>query len=275
MASDGLVIGILSSLIATAATSLAWFYWNRIQNKDKLLELLGMKSDENLSICYGNVQSVSSDVYQSPLNTTLPITSFDYGDIDATLIIYDRIAPKFRRSVKHFPNDIPDYMKKGNIITIGGPKWNKATEKLLGEIGSPFYYLKGIEGLIERRSTHESENIHKYKIKKNEDGTVEITDFGAIICARYSYLGSQIPFAMVVSGYSTFGVLIAARYIYEISDDDFKKLKETIKQDKRFCIIVRGSVRLDNKGKFLGSISTELLSWVHEQDFNQPYDYKY
>jgi hypothetical protein len=59
------------------------------------------------------------------LNTTLPITSFDYGDIDATLIIYDRIAPKFRRSVKHFPNDIPDYMKKGNIITN---RWAKVEQ---------------------------------------------------------------------------------------------------------------------------------------------------
>ena len=276
MEMGGLIIGIASSVVATLLTSFSWYCYNHFQNRDRLLIFLGMKNENNLSICYGNVQSGPSDLYQSPLNTTLPVTSFDYGDIDATLIVYNRISTKFRGKIQHYSNNIPDVMNSGNIIAIGGPKWNKATETLLGKVGSPFYYFKGVEGLIERRSSHHSENIHKYSIKNNEeDRSVEIADFGIIVCARHSYLGSKLPFAMIVSGYSTFGVLIAARYLNEISDDDFQKLKMTIKQDKRFCILVKGSVKIDEKGKYLGSISTELLSWIHDQDFHPPYDYKY
>ncbi|MFQ5752501.1 MAG: hypothetical protein ACE5HI_10935, partial [bacterium] len=200
---NSFMVGVTTSVIATILTSLGWFFWNKLKRRDKLLSFLGLNLKQNILICYGNIHK--ERLVQSDNKVRRDYATFEYGDIASTLIVYDRLTPAC--TVKHAVGSDLSVASEGNIIAIGGPKWNKITEHLLGRIGSPFYFKQGVSGTIEKRKAHQNENLHSIIIEQQSDGSVRIKDYGFILCARAHFLGDNLPFAMVIVGYSTYGVL--------------------------------------------------------------------
>lgn len=250
-----------------------WNYGLKLyRENDKLLNFIGINYSSPVSICYGNIQSTE---YRSPLCDYLPKQKFDYGDIQATLVVYDRFRHKFSNKITSYSNEVPKELRKGNIIAIGGPKWNKTTQEYIGKLGSPFYFTEGTKGLIEKRKNHSLENIHRFNITKLKDGGVEVEDFGCIICARNGYLSKDIPVIMLVIGYSTFGVLFAADELKKNDGKLIRDMKNSLSGSKKFAIMVKGKVKLDEDGQIVSEITTNIETLVPETDFLPPSDYSY
>ena len=53
---NSLMVGVLSSVIATIITSLVWLAWNRAKRRDALWALFGLSRIDETFVCYGNVQ---------------------------------------------------------------------------------------------------------------------------------------------------------------------------------------------------------------------------
>lgn len=171
-------------------------------------------------------------------------------------------------------NEIPALSKNGNLITIAGPKWNASTEQLIGEIGSPLFYRTGILGLIEKRTTHQQENIHEFNYIER-DKYIEIEDYGCIICARNNILGKDIDCAVVISGFSTFGTLFASEALNSLTKSEVGDVASSIGNDNKFALLVRGSLKLDLEGKIVTPAKIEIVTWIGERDFLTPYRYEY
>lgn len=265
-------VGVISSIVASIITYLYFELRYRILIDNGIVALLGVNPRAILRICYANIQS--SESYQSPVARLLPSRSFDYGDADSIILVYDKFRIGFRESVRWARNAVPRQSQNGNMVSIAGPKWNKLTEQLIGEIGSPLYYSDDVPGLIERRANHTNPNVHQFQIREVGD-CIEIEDFGCLIFARTGVLGGQIDCALVVSGYTTFGTLSAAEALHMLKRSEVRKIAKAVTGDKRFAIVVRGKILLDHEGKILSRAKVEVVTWIGERDFLQPYEFRY
>jgi hypothetical protein len=270
---SNLIVGIFSSVIATILTSFVWLMWNRSKRKDILWDFLGLNRGEETWVCYGNVQK------ENLLNTTnvnsRSYTTFEYGDIASVLLMFDRLKSTYAAKVKHSVGVDFDIVSQGNVVSIGGPKWNKVTEKLLGKIGSPLYFNRNAIGVIEKRRTHQNENIYSPEICQQTDDSLKVRDYGFIICSRACYLDHRIPCAIVIAGFSTAGVLIATQFLISMSTSDIRILEQRLKNDKRFGLLIEGIVERDSHERLMVSSSPKLVSWIPEQDFTDPFQYIY
>ncbi|WP_286260598.1 hypothetical protein [Pseudoalteromonas apostichopi] len=267
-----ILIGILGSLIATAITAKYYTIKYNIGKNNKIVNLFNINTDKDIRICYANIQSTSD--YVSPVSSLIPSGSFDYGDADSILLVYDKFRTHYHRLVRWVRNEIPATSKNGNLITIAGPKWNKSTEQLLGEMGSPLYYSSGVNGLIEKRATHKKENIHKFNFRE-VNGTIVAEDYGCLVCARNNALGKDIDSAVIVSGYTTFGTLFAAEALHSLTKEEVKNISKSVEGDNKFAILVKGNIKLDLDGKIASPATVEIVTWIGERDFLAPYEYSY
>ena len=268
---DSFMVGVVSSIVATILTSLVWLLWNRIKQRDILLSFLGLNRKEDTLICYGNVQKERLGETEEKTK----YTTIEYGDIASTLLIFDRLKPAVAARVKHVVGSDIKMASQGNIVAIGGPKWNKVTEYLLGRMGSPIYFNQGTPGVIERRRTHQRENIYKSEVEHQPDGSSRVRGYGFIVCARSHFLGRAIPFAMIIAGFSSLGVLIATEFLSSMSSSVIRSLRKRLSDDKRFGLLIEGVVHVDSNGQTIGSDPPKLLSWIPEQDFIDPFSYQY
>jgi len=265
-------IGIFGSLIATAITAKYYTIKYNIGRNNNIIKLLNINTDKYIRICYANIQS-SSD-YVSPISSLIPSGSFDYGDADSILLVYDKFRTRHHKLVRWVRNEIPPTSKNGNLITIAGPKWNKSTEQLIGEMGSPLYYSKGVSGLIEKRSTHRKENVHQFKFRE-VNGTIIAEDYGCLICVRNNALDKNIDSALIVSGYTTFGTLFAAEALHSLTKEEVNNISKSVGNDSKFAILVKGHIKLDLNGKISSPATVEVVTWIGERDFLAPYEYSY
>ena len=265
-------VGVISSIVASILTYLYFEIRDRMLIDNGIIALLGVNPRASVRICYANVQS--SESYQSPIARLLPSRSLDYGDVDSIILVYDRFRVRFGKNIRWARNAVPRQSQNGNIVSIAGPKWNKMTEQLIGEIGSPLYYSDGVQGLIERRATHGNANIHQFQIR-DVGGRIEIEDFGCLIFARPGVLSGQIDCALVVCGYTTFGTLIAAEALHMLKRNEVKKIAKAVAGDKRFAIVVKGKIMLDPEGRILSRATVEIVTWIGERDFLLPYEFSY
>ncbi len=203
--------------------------------RDDILSLFPIEKGREVLICYGNVQIKNNDdIAGKDENDS---ACFDYGDTRATFKVYNKFINVKPEIVTTNANS---EKLENNVITVGGPKWNKVTEKLIGEMGSPLYYKVGISGLI-KEIPDISKDILTYE-KKNR----EVEDYGSWIFEKGDKSkGSRL----IISGYSTWGVLIAAEALHRLKDlDDYRFLKGKLKKEKRFAVIFRGKVVLNEDG---------------------------
>ncbi|WP_422104587.1 hypothetical protein [Winogradskyella sp.] len=266
---NSIIYNLISAVIWVTLTSLYFYFRNKFKRQDKFLSFLSIKKSAPLILCYGNTHNSVS--YTSPILEELPSTSFEYGDTNAILEIYSKfsiwsnIKPNWYSDYKPYKNSNNDI-----IVSIGGPKWNKTTEYLIGDIGSPLYFSSSKKGLIEKRSSVNKETLYEYNCTTNENFS-QISDFGCIICEKRDNGG----LLMIISGYSTFGVLFAAEALTKIPNVTIKKVIKSLNNDKKFGLIIKGSIKLDNNGRVIGESKIELLDWIGERNFHESYNYSY
>lgn len=268
-----LFLGIGSSIAATVITSAAWWGWSRIKKRDHLISFLKLSGSHDIVLFYGSVHREELSAHLNQVQREY--ATFEYGDIAACLLVYDRLRTVHGLKIIHAVGTNHPNLLKGNVISIGGPKWNKVTEKLIGTIGSPLYFNADCSGTVEKRKLHRHENCHEPRITPKKETIQTICDYGIIVCARSEFLGQSIPFAITIAGYSTYGVLIASEYLVSMSKSDIKRLQKRFNGDKRFSLLVKGTAEVDALGHVVSISQKELVSEIPEKDFLEPRDYNY
>lgn len=269
---NSLMVGVLSSVIATIITSLVWLAWNRSRRRDALWAFFGLSQVDETLVCYGNVQK--EKLIDS--NDSRSYTTFEYGDMASVLLVYDRLKNTYLSKVRHSVGyDLQNMPHNRNIVSIGGPKWNKLTEELIGRVGSPLYFNHGCTGIIEKRRTHQNENVYSPETHFAGGDSRNVKDYGFIICSRYSYLGHRIPCAVTIAGFSTYGVLIATEFLMRLEKSDIRTLAQRLKGEKRFGLLIEGVIKGDKRGRLIVGSTPKLILCIPEQDFADPYEYGY
>lgn len=265
-------ISLISSIVATIFTSIVWLIWNRIKSIDLLMKFLGLNKNDKISIFYGNIYRELSE--NSDRSFRKDYATFEVGDIDSTLIIYDRFQNSSLNIIDHHIGNENKLISRSNIISISGPKWNKVSEKLIGKVGSPLYFKSGVAGLVEKRRTHPNENIYEIDIRNTSDNSLCMKTYGFIILAK-SYFLTDIPLAIVIAGLTTYGSLISAKYLTSLTKSEIRALRKRLGRDKRFGLLIEGEIEIDSDGVIKEIKSINLLSWIPENDFLDPYEYIY
>lgn len=251
--------------------------WVR-RRRTPTLGLLGMCCKGKWAVYFGNTRTGDSRLSAFDSGTL----GYVYGDMEATLRVVETMAelvgcsPSYHRAM-HDPRSV-----EGSIISIGGPKWNGATEYLIGKLGSPVYYKEGEKALfVKRKGTVIPDKLDFCEVPSGS--ITQVRDYGVIIVGRKSYfkgLGdSQIESACVLMGYSTVGVRVAAEYLRTLANPSKVAIKKLLseslsKSSNRFCLIISADVRLTQDGDYVDHTEAE-LTVINESDFLSPYPYSY
>lgn len=265
-------VGVASSVTATVVTSIVWALWLKFKGFDPLRSLLGIDKRLHLSIIYGSVFRELSEPPQQ--DNRKKYATFEIGDIESAMIVYDRFKHLSNMDIEHRVGLEKRLPNRRNILSISGPKWNKASELLIGKIGSPLYFRPGVDGLIEKRKAHSVENVHKMEMTDNSDNSITIKTYGFIVCARSSYVNGA-PAAILIAGLTTYGSLISSKYLSGLSRQDIRKLKKRLCHEKRFGLVIEGSIKINSNGGIEDIQNIDLISWIPENDFLDPYEYEY
>ncbi|MDQ2977161.1 MAG: hypothetical protein M3R69_17340 [Acidobacteriota bacterium] len=267
---SNLIVGAAGSIIATILTSLAWLTWNSYRRWDALWNFIGFKRADETWLFYGNVQKEKLSPSDSGAKN---YATFEYGDIASVVLAFDRFKTSSRGKVRHSVGSDLNVADDGNVVTIGGPKWNRVTEKLLGMLGSPLYFERDVAGVIEKRRMHHSQNIYTQAASNTQDRPLRITDYGFIICGR-GFLPGGLKGAVLIAGYTTAGVLIATEFFVRMTSPEIRTLKRRFKGDKRFAILIQGVLEV-SEGRLNVSEPPKLVSLIPESDFRNPYTYNF
>jgi hypothetical protein len=242
------------------------------------LKLLGLSVKGRWSVYFGNVKT--GDHGTSAFDTKN--FSYVYGDMEATLRVVETMAelinssPSYHRAL-HDPKSID-----GSVISIGGPKWNKATEYLIGKLGSPVFYKEGQKSLLIQKKN--STSIDELKFSEVASGSATIVrDYGVILVGKKEYFenfgDSGIESVCVLMGYSTVGVRVAAEYLRKLAYPTKMAVKQLLnerlpKKSNRFCIIVVADIQLSPSGEYIDHTEVS-VDVVPESDFKNSYAYNY
>lgn len=253
----------------------AYFYIKK-KFQPQLL-LIGATPGDKWTVYFGNIPLV--DLKKRVVAAEESASKqYIYGDIESTLLVSEIFCSWFDAAPiysRFFPD--PDKLKN-IVISVGGPKWNKITEFLIGALGSPvkfkdgpnnkgvFLKIKGFENKIEYKETEEN-NV------KN------ISDVGVIIIGKGTALKDKIKAksVCVVTGYSVYGVRLAAEYLKMIKLEPKKYGINKIKEHSKICLLIKGNISIDENGEVmpLPVINEENIVIIYEDDFLDPYPYRY
>ena len=255
------------------------FCVGRLSNKlvcKPQLKFLGTKPNEKWTLYFGNVVIGDPRIkaFDQPGQSN---QQYIYGDIESTLIVGDVFGSWFEKSPEYSRHFISDDTLSGVLLSVGGPKWNAITERLIGAIGSPVKYEDGYEGLVEVTG-----NV-RYDCKQSIEGTTRyITDTGVILVGKQRYFSDHplgnMKSACVIMGYSTYGVRLAAEFLKTFKDDK-NKFNNLLSNDissnsARFCILVHGKVKIVSDGE-VNVPHIERYEVLTDSKFVEPYLYTY
>lgn len=259
---------------AVVGAGIAWLK----KYKSPSLKLFGLSGSGNWSVYFGNTRTGTNGI--SAFDTQN--ANYVYGDMEATLRVVETMAELIGKSPTYHRALTNHKSINGSIISIGGPKWNKATEYLIGKLGSPVYYKEGTKALfIEKKSAN---NPEKFEFNETLVGkTRQIRDYGVIIVGKKGYFesfgDSGIESACVLMGYSTVGVRVAAEYLRKLtypSKTEVKKLLECRlpKKINRFCLVVIADIQLTPDGDYVDHTEVDVMV-IPESEFLNPQTYSY
>jgi hypothetical protein len=253
---------IWSNIIALISIGLFIFLIIKVYyflTRDSLADLLSLDRSKKIVISYGNVQVKNSD--PTPVLSKNDLIGFDYGDTEALVKVYSKARALFKWiEPKLVCNNIDKSDISANIISVGGPRWNKVTERLIGEIGSPLFYEQGKDGLVEKRNGLKTDLLQYTK------KSTEIEDYGCwIIEKKDENKGGRL----IVSGYTTAGVLIAAEALSELNKSDYKYLRETFKKEGKCAVIFKGKIEIGSDGRYKSISKPQLVKerLIHVESF--------
>lgn len=269
-----LVDGIKILVGAFLGFGVAWLK----KYKSPSLKLFGLSGNGSWSVYFGNTKTGTNGI--SAFDTQN--ANYVYGDMEATLRVVETMAELIGKSPTYHRALSNHKSIDGSIISIGGPKWNKATEYLIGKLGAPVYYEEGTKALfIKKKSASAPE-----KLEFNESSvgsTRKIRDYGVIIVGKKGYfesLGdSGIESACVLMGYSTVGVRVAAEYLRKLAYPSKVAVKKLLdyhlpKKFNRFCIVIVADIQLTSDGDYIDHTEVHCMV-IPESDFQSPYTYSY
>jgi hypothetical protein len=138
------------------------------------LQLIGADPNDKWTVYFGNIPLV--DLKKRVVAAEESASKqYIYGDIESTLLVSEIFCSWFDAAPK-YSRFFPDPDKLENVvISVGGPKWNRITEFLIGALGSPVYFkdgtdnkgvflkIKGFENKIEYKEI-EVNNVKIYRM---------------------------------------------------------------------------------------------------------------
>lgn len=266
--------------LKVAGGALAFFLYDQFKKyRAPALGLFGLSVKGKWALYFGNVKTGDHGVSAFDAKSA----SYVYGDMEATLSVVESMAdligdpPTYHRAL-HDPRAIG-----GSVISIGGPKWNKATEYLIGKLGSPVSYKEGTRALLIRNKIDLSTTGLEFSDVPAGAGRT-VRDYGVIIVGKKGYFDSlgdsSIDSACVLMGYSTVGVRVAAEYLKMLASPKKKKVVESLldkhlaKNCNRFCLIIFADVRITAAGDYMDHDEVD-LRFIPESDFGEPWQYSY
>lgn len=139
----------------------------------------------------------------------------------------------------------PHQLRKYNVISIGGPKWNWVTRKILEELGNPFKFDLENGQLVDRR--YNPPKRYDVEIENRNNGVK--ADYGIIIKTTNPYKNDKN--ILIFMGYTTYGVLAAVRCLSEFKEYIMKNknLKERFLNSKNYSVVVRTTIIRDEIGE--------------------------
>ncbi|PPD23199.1 MAG: hypothetical protein CTY18_05135 [Methylomonas sp.] len=236
------------------------------------LGLVGASYLDKWTLYFGNVVRINNDTRVTAFEE-LPDQQYIYGDIESTLIVSEVFNSAFHKKPKYsrFFNGADKL--ENIVISVGGPKWNRITETLIGELGSPVQYEEGIKATI--LTENDVKNEFAYKEEK-KGKCLHVNDVGVILVGKREALreknGTNATSVCVVTGYSVYGVRLAAEYLKKLCavKSEFKK----IAKNKKLCILVVGRVEVNNSGE-VTNWNFDDLKFIYDKGFLPPDLYTY
>lgn len=158
------------------------------------------------------------------------------GDVDA----YAEIAACLRRQVRKakiksfFSPEFPTKFLDENIVSIGGPVWNKVTQNFMKQSGCPIDY-----DLKDRCFVDVKTGRRFYNQVVGGNGI----DYGLIIHSANPYDTSKMV-VLFIGGY-TYGVLAGARYMSPFSEtgsNSLRALSKRIQKTNSYCVLLKVEV---------------------------------
>ncbi len=256
-----------------------WVYGWYKKYRAPALRLFGLNVNGRWGVYFGNVKTGDHGFSAFDQKSASSV----YGDMEATLRVVESMAdliggsPTYHRAL-HDPKAIG-----GSVISIGGPKWNKATEYLIGKLGSPVAYKEGTKSLLIRNNIDLSVARLEFSDVATGAGRT-VRDYGVIIVGKKGYFDSlgdsSIDSACVLMGYSTVGVRVAAEYLRKLASPKKKQAVKSLLDEhlarkcNRFCLVIFADVRITAAGEYMDHDEVE-LRFMPEGDFSKPYHYSY
>ncbi len=249
------------------------YLWLKKEFKPQL-QFLGVSPRASWTLYFGNI--LLADLYSRQVAFDNPESEqYIYGDIEATLLASETFCswfespPIFSRFFSGADN------LKNVVISVGGPKWNKITQCIIGEIGSPVLYTESFKGTIVKIKGVDAKIPY---CQKTVSKVRHIEDVGIILIGKAKAFAegkmSNVNAACIIMGYSTYGVRLAAEYLRRVGKN--KGVLKKCKKHSKLCLMIKGVVEIDSNGEVISyHFSKNEPDIIFEEDFlsSVPYNY--
>ncbi|QSB02069.1 hypothetical protein JWZ98_03655 [Methylomonas sp. EFPC1] len=219
------------------------------------LQLIGADPGDKWTVYFGNIPLV--DFKQRVVaSEESGSKQYIYGDIESTLLVSEIFCSWFDTAPKYsrfFPS--PDKLENV-VISVGGPKWNRITEYLIGALGSPVYFKDRVENKGTFLKIKGFENKIEYK-EAEVNNVKYISDVGVIIIGKGASLKDKnsAKSVCVLTGYSVYGVRLAAEYLKKIKLEPKKYGINKIKEHSKICLLIKGNISIDENGEVISPLA--------------------
>ena len=227
------VLGAIASVfIAYMATKLFELYTILIP----FFKLWGFKNNETVYLINGLIELNSISLKDKFV--------LGPGDVNA-LVIISRTLEKRYKSIKIknlYSKQLSSLdLINENIVSIGGPKRNSVTKRLM-ELIDCRYSFDDKGNMIDNKTNKQ------YSPVKAESNDYYIEDYGII--AKIKLSPGTEKWVFVIAGCHTEGVMGAARYILSLDREGEKRVRELAKEFKEdsFQIAIKVNVIKDEMG---------------------------
>jgi len=235
--------------------------------------ILPFGSGDEVTICYGLI----------PPGTTGRNYVAEEGDLAAIYVTYDIFAFLFNRKGIRIQSHMvtkDNLSTYSNLVSISGPKWNRVTEMLIGELGSPVFFSK-LQGNI---VYHTSKNkVKEYKTIRNPPHLAERC-YGLILSGIIERSDGSKQRVLICAGNTTLSMFGTTTYLKSLSNA--RKLrnpfrKHGISNDKRWGMILEVENNIPDRDGLVflpmnpAVIHVRVVDYISEKEFRKPYAYQF
>lgn len=237
---DSTLTNIIINILAGILLFIAGFFIKQLYDffykRRPLYRIWGFENkNEEICVVTGNIEH---EMYKHLMAS---------GDIRAYGEVMSTLRNNYKKDLinSFFSKEFhPSQLMKYNIISVGGPRWNWVTRKVLDGFGDPFIFDLDNKCLIDRRVKPEK----KYSVVIKEDEGVK-EDYGIIIKAINPHKNDRN--ILIFMGYTTYGVLAATRCLSDLHEYILrrKEIKNKFLKTKYFSVIVMAKIIKDEIGE--------------------------